>query len=280
MKKIRVAYQGEVGAYSESALLQYFGENTESMACEDFAGVFAATFSGEADFGFVPVENSTAGSVHQNYDLMNQYDLHIIGEIYFHVHHCLIGLPGTQLADIKTAISHPQALAQCAGFLREHHIKEQAGIDTAGSVRVIKEKGDPSIAAIASERACIVHGMELLGAEIEDFKHNTTRFVALSKQPAEIQADAPALKATYIFTLPHYPGSLSKVLSGIAEREFNLTKIESRPLMNQPWEYIFCIDVTGEKSQGEYQSLKEFLASKTNSAKLVGIYPSAQISEN
>lgn len=210
---------------------------------------------------------------------MNQFDLHIIGEIYFQVHHCLIGLPGTSLQDIKTAISHPQALAQCATFLREHGIKEQAGIDTAGSVRVIKEQGDRSIGALASTRACKVHNMALLAENVEDYKHNTTRFVVISKTPAEHNEGSLELKATFIFTLPHYPGSLSKVLAGIAEREFNLTKIESRPLTNKPWEYIFCIDLSGDKTQAEYQDLQEFLLSATNTSKLIGIYPSAQASE-
>ncbi|MBI9049271.1 MAG: prephenate dehydratase [Anaerolineaceae bacterium] len=276
MGKIRIAYQGEMGAYSESALLQYFGDKVESIPCEEFAKVFELTFSGEADFGFIPVENSTAGSIHQNYDLLNEYDLHIIGEQYYQIHHCLIGLPGTQLDDIKTVISHPQALAQSAVFLHENHIKAQASFDTAGSVRLIKEGGDPSMGAIASAYACKVHDMALLSENIETSQNNTTRFLAIRKAPAALADGDKKYKATYIFTLPHYPGALSKVLSGIAERSFNLTKIESRPLQNKPWEYIFCIDVSAELPPTSYDGLQEYLFSETNSSKLVGIYPASK----
>jgi prephenate dehydratase len=276
MKKLRVAYQGEEGAYSESALFRYFGEQVQSVSCVDFPEVFARTIAGETDYGFIPVENSTAGSIHQNYDLLNQYDLYITGELFYKIHHCLIGLPGTTLEDIKTAISHPQALAQSTTFLHEHHIREQAGLDTAGSVRVIKDQGDKSYAAIASARACKVHNMELLAENIEDFKHNTTRFLAINKKPLEQNPEMKNYKATFIFSLPHYPGSLSAVLAGIAERAFNLTKIESRPLINKPWEYIFCIDVSGDLPYTAYADLQTYLTSKTNYSKLVGIYPSAQ----
>jgi prephenate dehydratase len=275
MKKLRVAYQGEEGAYSESALFQYFGDQVQSVSCEDFPEVFVKTQSGETDFGFIPVENSTAGSIHQNYDLLNQYDLHITGELYFQIHHCLIGLPGTKLEEITSAISHPQALAQCAGFLQKHHIKPQAGLDTAGSVRVIKTQANPRYAAIASERACHVHNMELIAQNIEDFKHNTTRFLAIHKTPLDPNSVSKIYKATYIFSLPHYPGALSAVLSGIAERSFNLTKIESRPLVDKPWEYIFCIDVSGDLPITAYSDLTGYLISKSNSSKLVGFYPVA-----
>ena len=280
MEKLHVAYQGEVGAYSESASLHYFGEHATCIPCEDFAQVFEKTFSGEADFGFIPVENSTAGSIHQNYDLLDQYDLYITGELYYQIHHCLIGLPGTQIEDIKTVISHPQALAQSATFLQKHGIKAQASFDTAGSVRLIKEAGDRSVGAIASARACTVHEMALLQKNIETSQNNTTRFLAINKEPVKMGDEAKTYKATYIFTLPHYPGALSKVLSGIAKRSFNLTKIESRPLMNKPWEYIFCVDVSGDLPSTAYEGLQEYLASKTNSSKLVGIYPAAQTVES
>ena len=276
MEKLRVAYQGEKGAYSESALLQYFGDQVECIPCEEFANVFELTFSGEADFGFIPVENSTAGSIHQNYDLLYEYDLHINGEKYYQIHHCLIGLPGTQLEDIKTVISHPQALAQSAAFLQAHHIKAKASFDTAGSVRLIKENGDKSMGALASSYACKVHDMVLLSENVETNQNNTTRFLVISKTPSVVDEKVKTYKATYIFTLPHYPGALSKVLSGIAERSFNLTKIESRPLPSKPWEYIFCIDVSGDKSFDAYEGLQQYLLEQTNTSKLVGIYPASK----
>jgi prephenate dehydratase len=172
---MKVAFQGEPGAYSEEAVHGYFGP-VETQPCETFEDVFAAVTSGACDSGLIPIENSLAGSIHQNYDLLLRHDLHIAGEYFLRVRHCLIGLPGADKAKIRRVISHPQALGQCAGYLRELGVKTEPAYDTAGSVQLIKALEDPTTAAIASKRAAAINGMQILQEGIEDNPENYTRF--------------------------------------------------------------------------------------------------------
>ena len=264
---MKVAFQGEPGAYSEQAVHGHFGE-VDTLPCESFEEVFTAVGSGQCEYGLIPIENSLAGSIHQNYDLLMQHQLQIVGEYFLRVRHCLIALPDVRMSDIKKAISHPQALGQCAGYLRSHHLSLEAVYDTAGSVKMLKESGARDTAAVASRRAAEIYGMQILEEGIEDNPENFTRFLAISLDPVKPEAEA---KTSILFTLKNEPGALFKALSVFALREINLTKIESRPLVGKPWEYLFYIDFVGATDEervgkalahlGEYAAMLRVLGS-------------------
>jgi prephenate dehydratase len=238
---MRVAFQGEAGAYSEQVVFGYFG-NVEAVPCETFDSVFEFVSTGKCETGIIPIENSLAGSIHQNYDLLLKNDLHITGEYFLRVRHCLIALPGAQKTDIKKAISHPQALGQCAGYLKTHGLKSEAVFDTAGSVKMLKESGARDTAAIASRRAAEIYEMQILDEDIEDNPQNYTRFLSIAPEAVAPQGEA---RTSIVFTLKNEPGALFNALRVFALRNIDLTKIESRPLVGKPWEYLFYIDFLG-----------------------------------
>ncbi len=266
---MKVAFQGEAGAYSEQAVFNYFG-SVETQPCESFDAVFEAAMSGVCESALIPIENSLAGSIHQNYDLLLRHDLHIVGEYSLRVRHCLIALPGVQIADIQRAISHPQALGQCAGYLRSHHIKAETVYDTAGSVKMLKESGARDTAAIASRRAAELYGMQILEEGIEDNPENYTRFLAIQHEPVEPTGES---KTSIVFTLKNQPGALFKALSVFALRDIDLTKIESRPLAGRPWEYLFYIDFIGAIQDVATKKALEHLNEYALMLRVLGSYP-------
>ena len=265
---MKIAFQGEHGAYSEQAVFDYFGE-VESLPCESFDAVFEAVNNGRSEAALIPVENSLAGSIHQNYDLLLRNDLRIAGEYLLRVRHCLIALPDVKMGEIKKAISHPQALGQCADYLRKRGIQAEQVYDTAVSVKLLKESGARYTAAIASRRAAELYGMQILEEGIEDNAENYTRFLAIQKEAIVPASEA---KTSIVFTLKNQPGSLFKAMSVFALRDIDLTKIESRPLQGKPWEYLFYIDFIGSTNEETSKRALDHLGEYALTLRVLGSY--------
>ena len=267
---MKVAFQGEPGAYSEQAVFDYFGP-VETLPCESFDDVFAAVTAGQVDNGLIPIENSLAGSIHHNYDLLLRHQLSIVGEYFLRVRHCLIAVPGVKKSEIRRVISHPQALGQTVGYVRAMPgVKSEAVFDTAGSVKMLKESGDRTTAAVASRRAAELYGMSILEEGIEDDPENYTRFLAITPAPVTPTTDA---KTSIVFSLKNQPGALFKAMSVFALRDIDLTKIESRPLVGKPWEYLFYIDFAGSTENEHVKKALDHLAEYALTLRVLGCYP-------
>jgi chorismate mutase/prephenate dehydratase len=271
-QKVKVAFQGERGAYSESAVYTFFGATANVKPCRDLTEVFESVNKQEAQFGVVPVENSLEGSVNQTYDLFLTYSLKVCGEIIIRISHCLIANPNTSLEAVKTVYSHPQALAQCRSFLERLGRELIPTYDTAGSVKMLKEKGLKEAAAVASEKAAEIYGMKILAREIEDNPENYTRFFVLSKEDSPMTGKD---KTSIIFAAAHTPGSLYHALGEFAKRDINLTKIESRPTRQKPWEYNFYLDFEGHRTEENCTAALKAVEKSALFIKILGSYPRA-----
>ncbi|MHB0857969.1 MAG: prephenate dehydratase [Anaerolineae bacterium] len=273
-KALRVAFQGEHGAYSERAALALYGDQIALSPCDTFDDVFAAVEGGAADHGVVPVENSLAGSIHRNYDLLLHHNLFIVAEHNLRVSHCLIAHPGVPLSDIRRVYSHPQALAQCEHALRElGSVQVIAAHDTAGSVRMIREQGLRDAAAIASEHAAAYYGMEVLRRNLEDERANYTRFVALGREAITPEGES---KTSLAFSGRNEPGLLFRCLSAFALRDIDLSKIESRPLRGVPWQYVFYLDFLGSMAEPRCVRAVDHLREMATFVRVFGSYPRAR----
>lgn len=270
---MRVSFQGEPGAYSEAAAVQHFGSRIETVPCETFEDLFASVTDGLADAAMAPIENSLAGSIHQNYDLLARYNLHIVAEQVLRVEHCLIAQPGVAVEEIRTVISHPQALAQCDHYLRARGWKREPVYDTAGAVKLLSENRRRDAAAIASARAAQVYAMNILERNIEDNPQNYTRFLVLANEPV---TPRDPCKTSIVFTLHNVPGALFKALSVFALRDIDLTKIESRPLPGSPWEYMFYMDFAESAQEARGRRALAHLGEITSYLRVFGSYPRAQ----
>ncbi len=265
--KKSVAFQGEHGAFSEMAVFNLFGKNTKVEPSHSFQDVFDKVKKGKCEYGVVPVENTLGGIVYQVWDLLNEYDLSIVGETKVQIEHCLIVNPGTKLADIRTVYAHYQVVLQCENFLRKNKkwVVENA-YDTAGSVKIIKELGTKGLAAIASERAAEFYNMPILKRGVQDYKENYTRFIVLSKKPV-----GAGDKFTLMVSLTHKPGSLLGLLGVVEKYNINLTSIHSRPNKKKPFEYLFFLEGLFSKlDTGIFSALKK----KSKILKRLGTYPS------
>jgi len=240
----RVVYQGEPGCYSEEAAAGFFGEHVNARGLPWFDDVFQALADGQADYAVLPIENSSTGSIRQVYDLLAQYDFCLVGEWQVKVEHCLAALGGVAMEDIKTVYSHEQGLMQCDKFLDGHRAWRRVPVlDTAGSAKQVKETGDTAAAAICSQRAARLYGLDILAAPINHNTANVTRFVVVS--PAmELRQGRNIISA--VFSTPHQAGSLHEILTVFAVHGLNLQKIESRPIPGRGWEYRFFVEFTGD----------------------------------
>ena len=274
-----VAFQGERGAYSEMAALQYFPDG-ELLPLKSFQDVFDTAENGKVEYIVVPLENSIEGSVNEIYDLLLQTKMNVIGEIYQRVRHCLIANKGTK--KITYAHSHPQALAQCRAYLQNKGLKPVQTYDTAGAAKMIKENKLADSAAIASKRAAELYDMEILDEGIEDKKNNYTRFFVLSsKKKKSGKSDSPPgighnYKTSIIFSVQHVPGALFGILGEFATRKINLTKIESRPTKETPWEYNFYVDFEGPVQNKAVHEALLSIKPKTSYIKILGSYKKAE----
>src|SRR3989441_4255790 len=268
---VRIAYQGEPGAFSEAAA-RSIDAGAQLVACRTFEEVFASVEGGPSGYGVLPVENSIGGSIHRNYDLLLEHQLSIVSEVELPVVHYLLALPGATTAGLRRIYSHPQALAQCERFLRTlTGVEIVATYDPAGSANLVAADRLTDAAAIASARAGEVFGLVALADGIQDFDDNITRFIVVGRRPVD---GAPADKTTVVFTVPNTPGALFKALSVFALRDVDLTKLESRPIPGRPWEYLFYVDLALARDELRCARALAHLAEFAPMLRVLGSYPS------
>jgi prephenate dehydratase len=268
-----VTFQGERGAYSEMAALQYF-PNAKVLPKKSFQDVFDSIETGEANYAVVPIENSIEGSVNETYDLLLQTKITVSGEIYQRVRHCLIVNKGITIDRIVVVYSHPQAIAQCRSYLQLKKIESVPTYDTAGAVKMIKEKIIMNAAAIASRRAAEIYDMDVLEEGIEDRKINFTRFLVLSKTKTKPTSHD---RTSIIFSVKHLPGALFSILKEFASRQINLTRIESRPTKETLWEYNFYVDFEGHYEDETIKKALQSIKDKSIYFKILGSYKKAEL---
>lgn len=287
----RVGYQGEPGAYSEAALAAWFGEEAAAQPCTTFAEVVERLTAGYLDAAVLPVENSYAGDVGEVYDLFWRHPVLIHGEITLPVRHCLLGVPGATMAEVRQVRSHPQGLAQCRDFLRSHNFIAEPVHDTAAAARMVAEAGQRHVAAIASARSSVHYDVEILAENIQDHADNTTRFYVLTvpqrtSVPApvavrrQLSADGDPLgKTCLIFAVKNVPGALHQCLGIFAAHEVNLTKLTSRPYPGEPWHYMFIADLAGRQEDAQVASALSELADATVLLRILGSFPTYAVQE-
>lgn len=266
----KAAFLGEIGSYSHKACAQYFGAEVAPLSMRTFREIFESVNSGAADFGVIPLENSLAGSVHENYDLLLEYDFRIIGEITLRIKHNLICLPGTKIEEIHRVHSHPQVFQQCRQFLDRHPEWDLVYVtDTARAVKQIRESGDRTDAALAGKDAAAIYKMEVIEEGIETNPRNFTRFVIISASPL---ANGTKRKSSLVYSTGNQPGSLFATLKIFADNGINLVKLESRPIHGKPWEYMFYIDLEGDIESAGFAPVLGQLREKTDFFKILGSY--------
>lgn len=267
----RVAFQGEPGAFSHHAVRRMFGTGIEPVPCVSFDDVFKKAARKGAEFAVIPIENSLAGSIHQNFDLLARHSLDVIAETSLRVEHSLIAHPGASLRQIDQIYSHPAAMEQCKRMLRRLRSVEKISFyDTAGSVKFIRDRGLTRAAAIASEEAARIYGMKVLRRGIEDDPENYTRFLALARRGRFPRGGS---KTSIVFGLVDEPGVLFKALSVFALRNIDLTKIESRPIRGKPFEYLFYLDLRSDIRSRECLNALRHLRELAPYFKVLGSYP-------
>ena len=278
-RNIKIAFQGELGAYSETAVLKSF-PNSTPIGFKWFNDAFEALLTSKVEVAVIPVENSTYGSVLPVYDLVSDIDVIAVGEVFLQIEHCLLSLPDSKLEDIKEVYSHYQALAQCSNYIKKLGVLPKEYFDTAGAAKMVSEKKDLSIAAIASENAAKHYGLKILQKGVQDLSNNITRFLIFVRGNEVGKWLSTSRKGNYktslIFSVPHTSGSLFKSLEVLARNKINLTKIESRPTGQVAWEYLFYIDFIGNITAPKVRKILKEFESKTQYLKIIGCYPTGE----
>lgn len=268
-KKVRVVFQGAEGAYSQAAMVRYFGERIDSVHVDTFRDAMSAIDEGNADFAVLPIENSTAGIVNEIYDLLVEFENYIVGEQIIKIEHCLLGVPGTKLDDVRTVYSHPQSLMQSSRYLGSHNWQQISMPNNAFAARKVAEEKRTDQAAIASEYAGAVYGLEVLAKPVNNVSSNSTRFIIVTNQKI-FKKDAR--KVSICFEVPHESGSLYHMLSHFIYNNLNMTKIESRPIEGRAWEYRFFIDFEGNLADGAVKNALRGLREEASNMKVLGNY--------
>jgi prephenate dehydratase len=285
-RPLRIAIQGERGAFSEEAALKLLGPSIKLVPTSDFPHMFSAVAKHRAHFCLAPMENSLVGSIYRNYDLLLQFGLTIYGEVYLRVVHCLVAPIGTFLEEVKRVYSHPIALDQCREFFRRHpEIATISTYDTAGSVRMLISKKETDAAAIAGREAARHYHGKVLIEGIEDDPANYTRFFLLGRDDVDLDGIREVLqkevagppKTSLVFYIDHAPGSLHRVLRAFAERGIDLTRIESRPIRGKPFEYLFYLDFIGDPATPPATEAIDELAGQAGFLRVLGGYPSGRL---
>jgi prephenate dehydratase len=278
----RAAFQGELGAFSQVAARQLAGDDFIPVPMQNFEDVFVSVVNGKCHCAVIPIENTLHGSVHENYDHLLKYDLPIRGETFVRIVHNLIAPPRVKFSQVRRVYSHPVALNQCRSFFEENpQIEKTLFYDTAGSVKMVMEKGLTDAGAIASANAAEIYGARILRKSIEDDRENFTRFFLLEKPKRGLRSGKPQVKrqpakrfkTTVVFTTRNIPGALFRSLSAFALRDINLTKIESRPLRGKPWEYLFYLDFIGHVDDRACCNALNHLAELADMLRVLGCYP-------
>ena len=268
-KKARVVFQGADGAYSQAAMMEYFGDQINSFHVDTFRDAMSAIDEGSADFAVLPIENSTAGIVSEIYDLLVEFENYIVGEQVIPIEHCLLGVPGTKLEDIKTVYSHPQSLMQSAKYLADHGWQQISMQNNAFAAQKVAGEKDMTQAAIAGEHAGKLYGLEVLQKGVNDEKNNSTRFIIVTNQKI-FKKDAG--KISLCLEVPHQSGSLYRILSHFIYNNLNMCKIESRPMPDRTWEYRFFIDFEGNLSDSAVKNALRGLREEARNMKILGNY--------
>ena len=277
MSDLKIAFQGEYGAFSEMAARAYFGEDVAVLPRPNFMALFSAVETGDASHGMVPIENSLMGSIHENYDNLLKHGLQIVGELKLRIVHNLIVNPGVKLEDIRHIYSQAPALAQCTNLIASlPQASAVMAADTAGAVKQLKRSGARDAAAIASKQAAIDYELEILQAGIEDDHANFTRFLVVVPEGVEV---VDATKTSIVFAMQNVPGALFKSLSVFALRDLNLLKIESRPLIGKPWEYSFYLDIEGHLGQESCTRAIDHLREIASFVRILGSYKQGDVVE-
>ena len=269
----KVAYQGIPGANSEIAVRQHFGNDVGCLPCQDFTHIFDALHSGKVDYCLLPVENVLAGSVSGAYEMLLDHDVRIQAEVILRVHHALLANRGTTLDDVRNVRSHPQALMQCSRFLKRHGMEPVGWYDTAGSAEELSKSPRTDTAVIATELAGELYDLDILAKEIEDEQFNYTRFLLLGfgdPEPSDYN------KTSIVFATRNRPAALYDCLGEFAKRDLNLTKLESRPRRNRPWEPLFYLDFEGHWQEPNCQNALTQLLQLTSFVKMLGSYPAVK----
>ena len=269
----RVLYQGEPGAYADEAAALFFGEDVPRAHVETWEDIFLTLREGRADYGVLPIENSSTGSISQVYDLLAQYGAYIVGEQTVRVEHCLVALPGACLDGIREVCSHEQGLRQCAEFLKAHpDWRAVPRLNTAESAKYVAERGDLTLAAICSRRAARLYGLDILAEHIHFNAQNDTRFVVVSPV---MERRAGCDKVSALFVLPHRSGSLHEIMTIFAVNGLNMMKLESRPIVGRSWEYLFFVDFTGDLAAPGMDGVLLELSQTAEGFRVLGNYKEA-----